>query len=106
MALWAAEGKDERDALVSIGASPSVLARVVGIKAWLLAFVGGVIAVPLGYGTLRLAVAAAAEQTTFPWLVALGIVVVVPLLIGVIATLGSAIAQRVRPVRMSTLATD
>ena len=42
MALWAAEGKDERDALVSIGASPSVLARVVGLKAWLLAFVGGV----------------------------------------------------------------
>ena len=66
MALWAAEGKDERDALVSIGASPSVLARVVGIKAWLLAFVGGVIAVPLGFGTLRLAVAAAGEQNDVP----------------------------------------
>jgi hypothetical protein len=106
MALWAAEGKDERDALVSIGASPSVLARVVGLKAWLLAFVGGVIAVPLGFGTLRLVVAAAGEQTTFPWLVAAGVVMVVPVLIGVVATVGSAIAQRVRPVRMSTLATD
>ena len=74
MALWAAEGKDERDALVSIGAGPSVLARVVGLKAWLLALVGGVIAVPLGYGTLRLVVAAAHKQTTFPWLVAAGVV--------------------------------
>ena len=106
MALWAAEGKDERDALVSIGAAPSVLARVVGIKAWLLAFVGGLIAVPLGYGTLRLAIAAAGNETTFPWFVAVGVVVVVPLVIGVIATLGSAVAQRVRPVRMSTLTTD
>ncbi len=106
MALWAAEGKDERDALVSIGAAPSVLARVVGLKAFLLAFVGGVIAVPLGFGTLRLVVEAAHEHTTFPWLVAAGVVIVVPILIGIVATVGSAIAQRVRPVRMSTLATD
>ena len=106
MALWAAEGKDERDALVSIGAAPSVLARVVGLKAFLLAFVGGVIAVPLGFGTLRLVVEAAHEHTTFPWLVAAGVVIVVPILIGIVATVGSAIAQRARPVRMSTLATD
>jgi putative ABC transport system permease protein len=104
MALWAAEGKDERDALVSLGAPPATMARVVGIKAWLLAFVGGAIAVPLGFGTLRLAVAAAGESTTFPWLVAVGLVVLVPLLIGATATLGSAVAQRARPVRMSTLA--
>jgi putative ABC transport system permease protein len=106
MALWAAEGKDERDALVSIGAPPSTMAKVVGTKAWLLATAGGVIAVPLGFGTLRLAVAAAGEQTRFPWLIAGGVVVVVPLLIGVVSTLGSAAAQRVRPVRMSTLASD
>ncbi|MCU1359859.1 MAG: hypothetical protein JWN99_1148 [Ilumatobacteraceae bacterium] len=106
MALWAAEGKDERDALVSIGAPPSVLAAVVGMKAWILAMVGGLIAVPLGFGTLRWTVAAAGQHTRFPWLVAGGVVVLVPLVIGVGATVGSAVAQRVRPVKMSTLATD
>jgi hypothetical protein len=106
MALWAAEGKDERDILVSIGASPRVLARVAAIKAGLLAFVGGVIAVPLGFGTLRLAIGAAGEETRFPWLVVAGVVVVVPASIAVGALAGSAAVQRARPVRMSSLATD
>lgn len=106
MALWAAEGRDERDALVSIGAGPWLMARVVGSKAWLLASAGGLLAVPLGYGTLRVAVAAADERTMFPWVVAIGVVVVVPALIGVVTTAGSALVQWRRPLRMSTLATD
>jgi hypothetical protein len=83
-----------------------VLARVAAIKAGVLAFAGGLIAVPLGFGTLRMAVGAAGEQTRFPWLIAAGVVVVVPLLIGFGSWVGSSIAQRVRPVRMSTLTTD
>jgi putative ABC transport system permease protein len=106
MALSAAEGRDERDALVSLGASPGLLARVVGIKSWLLATAAGVVAVPLGFGTLRLVAAAASTPTRFPWMIAGGIVVLVPLVVGVGATVGSAVAQRARPVRMSTMSPD
>ena len=106
MALWAAEGRDERDTLVAIGASPSVLARMAGTKAWLLAMVGSVLAVPLGFGTLRLVVGAANQRTTFPWIFAGSAIVILPLVIGGGAWAASAIGQRVRRVTASTAAVD
>ncbi len=98
MALWAAEGRDERDTLVAIGASPAVLARIAGAKAWVLAFVGMVLAIPLGFGTLRLAVAAARQPATFPWLFVVVAVLGLPVVIGAVAWASSAIGQRVRRV--------
>jgi hypothetical protein len=106
MALWAAEGRDERDTLVAIGAGPSTLAAIAGLKAWLLAFVGALVAVPLGFGTLRLAVRAAHQPATFPWVFAGALIVVLPLVIGAVTLLGSRIAQHARPVRASTALAD
>jgi precorrin isomerase len=106
MALWAAEGRDERDTLVAIGASPSALARIAGTKAWLLAFVGAALAVPLGFGTVRLAVGAADQQTTFPWVFAISAIVGLPLVIGVGAWAASAIGQRVHRVTASSSRAD
>lgn len=40
------------------------------------------------------------------WVSIAALLVVIPLLAGTAATLASSLAQRVRPVRMSTLATD
>lgn len=106
MALWAAEGRDERDTLVAIGASPSVLARIAGVKAWALAFVGMLAAVPLGFGTLRLAVAAARQPATFPWVFVVVAIVGLPLVIGAGAWASSAIGQRVRRVTASSVSVD
>lgn len=103
MALWAAEGRDERDTLVAIGASPSVLARIAGTKAWALAVVGMLAAVPLGFGTLRLAVAAAHQPATFPWVFVVVAIVGLPLVIGAGAWASSAIGQRARRVTGSTM---
>jgi putative ABC transport system permease protein len=106
MALWAAEGRDERDTLVAIGASPSVLARIAAAKAWAIAFVGMLTAVPLGFGTLRLAVAAAHEQATFPWVFVVVAIAGLPILIGVGAWASSAVGQRVRRVSASSAFAD
>jgi len=104
MALWAAEGRDEREALVTLGAPPSTLAATTGLKAWILATAGGIIAVPLGFGTLRLCIAAARRHTQFPWLIASVVLFVVPAIVGVVTWMGSRFAQRLRPLRMSTSA--
>jgi putative ABC transport system permease protein len=106
MALWAAEGRDERDTLVAIGAGPSTLAAIVALKAWILACVGAVVAVPLGFGTLWLAMHAAHRPTTFPWMFVGAFVVLLPIVIGVATWLGSAFGQRMRPVHASTALTD
>ncbi len=106
MALWAAEGRDERDTLVAIGASPAALARIAGTKAWSLAFVGMLAAVPLGFGTLRLAVAAAHQPATFPWVFVVVAIIGLPLVIGAGAWASSAIGQRARRVTASSAAVD
>jgi putative ABC transport system permease protein len=106
LALWAAEGREERNTLVTIGAPPSTVAAMAGWKALLLAGVGGIVAVPLGYGTLRLCFLAASDWTPFPWLTALGVVVIIPLVVALGSVVISSIAQRTRPVRAVLASTD
>lgn len=106
LALWAAEGREERNTLVTIGAPPSTVAAMAGWKALLLAGVGGIVAVPLGYGTLRLCLMAASDWTPFPWLTALGVVVIIPLVVALGSVVISSIAQRTRPVRAVLASTD
>ena len=81
LSLWSAEGKVERDQLVAVGASPRVLARVAGVRACLLAFTGGVIAVPVGLVTLWVVFSAKHVHTPFPWLTAAMVAVVLPLIV-------------------------
>jgi putative ABC transport system permease protein len=111
LALSAAETRDERDILVSLGARPSTMRAVSSWKAALLAASGAVVAVPTGFipvAVVYLAVARPGEvaHIAFPWSTILQLVVVAPLVAAGVAYAGSSIAQKVRPTRMSTFATD
>jgi putative ABC transport system permease protein len=111
LALSAAETRDERDILVSLGARPTTMRRVSAWKAALLAFAGAIVAVPTGFVPVAVVVLAITNSSetahiVFPWLTTLELVLVAPLIAGGVAYLGSAVAQRVRPTRMSTFATD
>jgi hypothetical protein len=104
MALWAAEGRDERNTLVAVGASPSSLARMAGLKAWLLAQVGVLVGVPLGWVILRVVAAAADVDTVFPTVFVLSALLGVPTVIGLVTWASSAIGQRVGRVTALSMA--
>ena len=112
LSLSAAESRDERDVLASIGAKPATMRRVAGLKATWLALAGGLLAIPTGYLPIAAAVEAAMSNrgfdvgTPFPWTIAFGVLIAVPIVAGLGAWLASTIAQSVRPVRMSTRAAD
>jgi hypothetical protein len=106
LALWAAEGKAERDQLVAIGAPPRSLAGMAGIRAWVLATTGGVMAVPLGTVTLWVVLHAADTSSPFPTLTAVMVAVVLPLVVAVVSYLGSALAQHWRPVTGTPMSLD
>jgi putative ABC transport system permease protein len=107
LSLSAAESRDERDVLLAIGAPPRSMRRVSALKAVLLAGIGGVLAVPTGFLPVAVVLAQVNDDPLrFPWLVALGCVVLVPVAVGLAALAGSTLAQRVKPVHMSTLAAD
>jgi len=113
LALAAAESKDERDVLTIAGAPPSSLARSAGARAWLLAIIGAAMAVPVGF--LPVVVFAKAQERdrsggvfndtfplVFPSRTVLLIVIAVPAIVAVVSFGASGIAQRLRPVRVST----
>lgn len=108
LALAAAESKDERDVLTVAGAPPRLLARMAGARAWLLAGLGGAMAVPVGF--LPVIVFSRAMSTdeldpfplVFPLRTVVLLVLVVPAFVALVARAVSAIAQRARPVRVST----
>ena len=106
LALAAAEGVAERDVLVAVGGRPSTMRSMAAVNAVVLTVTGLVLAVPFGllptYAVLR----ATNNPFHMPWLVIGSLVVVVPVLAGAITWLVSAIGQRIRPVRISTLAFD
>ena len=106
MALWAVEGRDERDILVAVGASPATLARVAAWRAGGLTLAAMVLAVPAGIGIAWMISAAAGGDISVPWMLAAALLLPVPLVIWVGAWGCSAVAQRIRPVRMSSLTVD
>lgn len=111
LALSAAESRDERDVLVAVGAKPSTLRRVAGQKAAMLALAGTALSVPTGLIPVVMVLRSMRQSPgelplDIPWLVIGMLVVSVPLAAGAVTWASSVIAQRVRPVRMSTLALD
>jgi putative ABC transport system permease protein len=108
LALAAAETRDERDVLTVVGAPPRTLWETSGRKAVLLTALGGALAVPVGF--LPVVVLVLASDPTpplvFPWRIVALLLVAVPLLAGLVTTTGSALALRVRPMRISTMAFD
>jgi putative ABC transport system permease protein len=94
LALWAAEGRDERSTLVTLGAGPSTVARVTAWKAWLVATLGGVLAVALGWVGMRSASAVVDSRFVMPWLVAAALALVVPAVVAAGSAGASLMGQR------------
>ncbi len=108
LALAATDSRDERDVLVAVGSKPRTLRGLAATKAVVLTVCAAVLAIPTGFIPVAAIITAAPEDdtVTFPWLTALGLLVVVPVIAGLAALATSALAQRVKPVTMSTLAFD
>lgn len=107
LALAAAETRDERDVLTVVGAAPGTMWRTSARKAVFLTALGGALAVPVGFlPVVMVTLADAPTPLVFPWRVALVVLVAVPAIAGAVTALGSAVALRVRPVRISTMAFD
>lgn len=107
LSLSATESRDERDVLVAVGAPPSTLARVAGAKAFVLAGTGVALAVPTGYLPTWVVYRTVDQGAVpFPWPIVTILVLVVPIVAGAAAWGTSAVARRLRPVRVSTGFTD
>jgi putative ABC transport system permease protein len=111
LALSAAETRDERDVLVSLGAPPRTMRGVAAWKAASLSFTGAALAIPTGFIPVAVAYYAAVRpgdtaRLAFPWSTVFELLLIAPLIAAVVAGTGSAIAQRIRPTQMSTFATD
>lgn len=105
LALAATEGRDERDAMLVVGASPASLRRQAAARAVVLAAVGIGIGIPLGFlpvwvvGQIQHDPSNryGMQEIGFPWLVVAAIVVTVPFLAALGAWTTAALAQRLRP---------
>jgi hypothetical protein len=106
LALWAAEGKVERDQLVAVGAKPRSLALMAQARAWIIATTGGLIAVPLGWGMLLVVLHAANSHSPFPWITAVMVAFGLPIVVAVGAFAASVAAQAFRPVTGATMSLD
>ena len=108
LSLAATESRDERDVLLAVGATPRTMRSVAATKAVVLTAGAATLAIPTGFLPVLAVLKAAPDdnQIAFPWLTALGLLIVIPAIAGVAALMTSATAQRIRPVHMSTLTED
>jgi len=108
LALAAAETRDERDVLVVIGAPPATMRHTSGRKALLLTLLGASLAVPVGFLPVSVFTAASENDLPliFPWRIVLLLVAAVPIVAALATTAFTGLAQRLRPVRISTMAFD
>lgn len=103
LSLAAADGRDERDILTVVGATPASMRRQAAARAAVMALVGIALGIPTGFlpAWVLYRVANAGdwygETLGFPWLVVGTLVVVVPALVAVVAWIGSGVGQRFRP---------
>ena len=90
-----------RNVLTVAGAFPGILARSAGAKAWLLAGIGALMAVPVGMLPVAVFVAADDGELNFvvPYRTIALLALAVPTLVALVALTTSAVAQRLRPVR-------
>lgn len=97
LSLAAAESRDERNTLIAVGASPKTLRRRSATTATLLAVTGGVLAVPTGLIPVAVVMRTVDTPVTVPWMSILVLIVVIPIIVGIIALIGSSAMQRIRP---------
>jgi putative ABC transport system permease protein len=106
LSLAATESRDERDVLVAVGARPATMRQMAGAKAVVITLTGVLLAIPTGLVPLAAVMRTVDEPFRVPWLAIAGLVVAVPVVAGLAAWAVSSLAQRARPVHMSTLAFD
>ncbi len=106
LSLAATESKDERDVLHVVGASPKTLRRVAAAKAWVLTTGAAAVSIPTGYAVVRVITWVNETTAPFPIVGALGIAVVIPAVAWAATLAVSAIAQKFRPVQVSTITLD
>ena len=111
LSLMAAEGKDERDVLVSIGSSPAVQAKIAGLRSAGLTVLGLLLAFPAGMLPTLLSARtlstrpSASIWSQCPWL--LGVLyLLLPAVMMLVSMIASAAAQALKPVRISNSAFD
>lgn len=111
LALSAAETRDERDILVSLGARPATMRSVSAWKSVSLAVAGALLAIPTGFIPVWVVFHAVRRtnevaHVSFPWSTVGQLLILAPIIAGIVAYIGSAIAQTVKPTKMSTFALD
>lgn len=120
--LGSTENRDEQSVLERLGVRPRTGRRMEATKAALLAFCGGLLAVPAGFVPMALIFRAVQEPSrvgtffgesalvpypriVFPWITAIGVIVAIPVIAALGAWSASLVAQRTRAFR-GTLAFD
>ena len=106
LSLAAAESRDERDVLVALGGRQRTMRNLAGVKAVAITLTGVALAIPTGLVPAVVALRATDVRFEIPWLTIGALLIVVPLVACSSAWIVSNIAQRIRPVRLSTLAFD
>ena len=104
LSLAAAEGRDDRDVLTVVGATPASLRRQAAARAAVLASTGIMLGVPTGFVPAWVLYRITSSDNgftdvsiRFPWLVVVALVLAVPTVVAGVAWAGSGIAQRFRP---------
>jgi putative ABC transport system permease protein len=106
LALAATEGAAERALLTALGAPPTARRRVTAHQAALLALLGGLLAIPFGFGPGAVVVAARdVKPIVFPFSTVFALAVVVPALVWLVTYAMTALATRRAP-SMTLLTAD
>jgi ABC-type lipoprotein release transport system permease subunit len=104
LSLMASEGKDERDILLAIGAAPTTMSKLAGLRALWLSAVGIAIAIPVAVIPMVVVLKAGADPGTdpvdVPWSL-FALLGGVPLVAYIAARITSAIVQIIRPIHVS-----
>lgn len=104
LSLMASEGKDERDVLLAIGAAPTTMSKLAGLRALWLSAIGIAIAIPVAVIPMVVVLKAGAtsgvDPVQIPWSL-FALLGTVPLIAYVAARFSSRLAQIVRPIHVS-----
>lgn len=104
LSLAAAEGRDERNVLSVVGATPASMRRQASARGAVLALSGILLGIPTGFlpawvlfSVLEVDSSISTEPLRFPWLVTAGLILLVPALVATVAWVASGVGQRFRP---------
>lgn len=107
LALAAADDREDATTLTVVGASPRVRSMTTATKAWVMATLGFLLSIPIGFLPVRVVRSSTVTTSApFPTSTVVALVVVAPLIAAVLTFAVSSVAGRIRPLRMSTALFD